>query len=120
MLRRGSTRSRSRSRAAVVRLDWAAHTRLCVCCAHTLTHAHTTLLFLLPHATTTTTKPSTDVPGDVDVVVAPPFIYIDYVRANLKSTYAVAAQNCWMKPDGAFTGEISAEMLKDALVPYGE
>jgi triosephosphate isomerase len=59
-----------------------------------------------------------DVPGDIDVVVAPPFIYIDYVRANIKGAYAVAAQNCWMKPDGAFTGEISAEMIKDAMVPW--
>ena len=136
-----------------------------------------------------------DVPGDVDIVVAPPFIYIDYVRrapvncawalrgglrpvgsaggqqhgsaaaagaaaaapacipqqprcaprrllfasaccaaaawsptptapllpqvrANIMSSFQVAAQNCWMKPDGAFTGEISAEMLKDAGVPW--
>jgi len=59
-----------------------------------------------------------DVPSDVDVVVAPPFIYIDYVRANIKSAFAVAAQNCWMKPDGAFTGEVSAEMLQDARVPW--
>lgn len=58
------------------------------------------------------------VPSDIDIVVAPPFIYIDYVRANIKSEYAVAAQNCWMKPDGAFTGEISAEMIKDAMVPW--
>lgn len=59
-----------------------------------------------------------DVPEDIDIVVAPPFIYIDYVRANIKGAYSVAAQNCWMKPDGAFTGEISAEMIKDAGVPW--
>jgi triosephosphate isomerase len=59
-----------------------------------------------------------EVPSDIDIVVAPPFIYIDYVRANIKGAYAVAAQNCWMKPDGAFTGEISAEMIKDAMVPW--
>jgi triosephosphate isomerase len=59
-----------------------------------------------------------DVPADADVVVAPPFLYIDYVRANIKGAYAVAAQNCWMQPDGAFTGEISAEMLKDAGLPW--
>jgi triosephosphate isomerase (TIM) len=58
------------------------------------------------------------VPSDIDVVVAPPFIFLDWVRANIKSSYAVAAQNCWTKPDGAFTGEISAEMLKDAGVPW--
>jgi triosephosphate isomerase len=59
-----------------------------------------------------------EVPSDIDVVVAPPFIYIDWVRANIKSAYKVAAQNCWSKPDGAYTGEISAEMLKDAGVPW--
>jgi triosephosphate isomerase len=59
-----------------------------------------------------------DVPSDADVIVAPPFIYIDYVRANIKSPFQVSAQNCWMKPDGAFTGEISAEMIKDAGVPW--
>jgi triosephosphate isomerase len=59
-----------------------------------------------------------EVPSDIDIVVAPPFIYIDWVRANIKSAYEVAAQNCWTKPDGAFTGEISAEMIKDAMVPW--
>ncbi|KAI8464706.1 MAG: Triosephosphate isomerase [Monoraphidium minutum] len=59
-----------------------------------------------------------DVPSDIDVVVAPPFIYLDYVRANVKPAFQVAAQNCWTKPDGAFTGEVSAEMIKDAGVPW--
>lgn len=58
------------------------------------------------------------VPSDIDIVVAPPFIYIDYVRANIAASYQVAAQNCWTKPDGAFTGEISAEMIKDSGVPW--
>ncbi|KAI8465078.1 MAG: chloroplast triosephosphate isomerase [Monoraphidium minutum] len=59
-----------------------------------------------------------DVPTDIDIVVAPPFIYIDWVRANIKAAYQVAAQNCWTKPDGAFTGEISAEMIKDSGLPW--
>lgn len=58
------------------------------------------------------------VPSDIDVVVAPPFIFLDWVRANINGQYDVAAQNCWVKSDGAFTGEISAEMLKDAQVPW--
>lgn len=58
------------------------------------------------------------VPSGIDVVVAPPFIYVDWVRANIKGEYQVAAQNCWVKSDGAFTGEISAEMLVDAGVPW--
>lgn len=59
-----------------------------------------------------------EVPSDIDVVVAPPFIFIDWVRANIKGHYHVSAQNCWVKSDGAFTGEISAEMLVDAGVPW--
>lgn len=58
------------------------------------------------------------VPSDIDVVVAPPFIFLDWVRAHINDQYHVAAQNCWVKSDGAFTGEISAEMLKDAAVPW--
>eukprot|EP00882_Tetradesmus_deserticola_P004773 GHRQ01005029.1.p1 GENE.GHRQ01005029.1~~GHRQ01005029.1.p1 ORF type:complete len:304 (+),score=71.96 GHRQ01005029.1:393-1304(+) len=58
------------------------------------------------------------VPSDIDVVVAPPFIFLDWVRSNIKSEYQVAAQNCWVKSDGAFTGEISAEMLMDTHVPW--
>lgn len=44
------------------------------------------------------------VPADIDVVVAPPFIFLDWVRANINEQYQVAAQNCWFKSDGAFTG----------------
>ena len=62
---------------------------------------------------------SPQVPSDIDVVVAPPFLFIDWVRANISDQYQVAAQNCWVKSDGAFTGEISAEMLKDAQVCVG-
>lgn len=58
------------------------------------------------------------VPSDIDVVVAPPFIFLDWVRANVSGSYQVAAQNCWVKSDGAFTGEISSEMLVDAGVPW--
>lgn len=58
------------------------------------------------------------IPEDIDVVVAPPFIFLDWVRANIKPEYQVAAQNCWVKSDGAFTGEISAEMLVDTHVPW--
>lgn len=57
-------------------------------------------------------------PSDIDVVVAPPFIFLDWVRANINNQYRVAAQNCWVKSDGAFTGEISAEMLQDAHIPW--
>ncbi|GAB4853210.1 Triosephosphate isomerase, cytosolic, variant 2 [Ancistrocladus abbreviatus] len=51
--------------------------------------------------------------SDVDVVVAPPFIYIDQVKSSLTNRIEVSAQNCWIGKGGAFTGEISAEQLKD-------
>jgi triosephosphate isomerase len=50
---------------------------------------------------------------DVDVVVAPPFIYLDKVLSTLTKRIEVAAQNSWTGKGGAFTGEISAEQLKD-------
>ncbi|CAM6127889.1 unnamed protein product [Calypogeia fissa] len=50
---------------------------------------------------------------DVDVVVAPPYIYIDSVLSNLTKRIEVAGQNSWIGKGGAFTGEISAEQLKD-------
>ncbi|KAH9614403.1 hypothetical protein KSS87_021075 [Heliosperma pusillum] len=50
---------------------------------------------------------------DVDVVVAPPFVYIDQVKSSLTDRIELSAQNCWVGKGGAFTGEISAEQLKD-------
>ncbi|XP_058213146.1 triosephosphate isomerase, chloroplastic-like [Rhododendron vialii] len=50
---------------------------------------------------------------DVDVVVAPPFVYIDQVKNSLTDRIEIAAQNSWVGKGGAFTGEISVEQLKD-------
>lgn len=50
---------------------------------------------------------------DVDVVVAPPFLYIDQVKNSLTDRIEIAAQNSWVGKGGAFTGEISAEQVKD-------
>ena len=41
-----------------------------------------------------------------EVVVAPPSIYLTYVRDKLPATLGVAAQNCYKAEKGAFTGEI--------------
>ena len=49
----------------------------------------------------------------VDVVVAPTFVYLDKVKTALRPDWAVAAQNCSAQGNGAFTGEISADMLVD-------
>lgn len=50
---------------------------------------------------------------NVEVGVCPPSLYVDYVADKLKDTeIKVFAQNCYFKVEGAFTGEISPEMLK--------
>ncbi|OVA04925.1 Triosephosphate isomerase [Macleaya cordata] len=51
--------------------------------------------------------------ADVDVVVAPPFVYIDQVKSSLTDRIEISAQNSWVGKGGAFTGEISVEQLKD-------
>jgi len=53
-----------------------------------------------------------------DVVVSPPSVYLDLVSKTVRSDVQVSAQNCYYEPKGAFTGEISAEMLKDCGVPW--
>lgn len=53
-------------------------------------------------------------PG-ADIVVAPPFTLLARVASDLEGTgVEVAGQNMHQAKNGAYTGEISAEMLKDA------
>jgi len=52
---------------------------------------------------------------DADIVVAPPFTALSRVAEALAgSNIAVAAQNCYPEPSGAFTGEVSPALLRDA------
>jgi triosephosphate isomerase len=58
-------------------------------------------------------------PGEVDVVVAPPFTALGAVANFLKDSYiGVAAQNLHWEESGAFTGEVSAAFIKDAGADY--
>ncbi|MBU4484937.1 triose-phosphate isomerase [bacterium] len=58
-------------------------------------------------------------PGEVDVVVAPPFTLLHPVAQKLKDTYiGVAAQNMHWEDSGAFTGEISGTFIKDVGCDY--
>jgi triosephosphate isomerase len=60
-----------------------------------------------------------ELPRGVDVVVCPPFVSLAVAVQLLAGTeIAVAAQNVHWEPDGAFTGEISAPMLREVGV-YG-
>ncbi|KAJ6446618.1 triosephosphate isomerase, active site protein [Purpureocillium lavendulum] len=54
----------------------------------------------------------------VEVVVSPPAIYLLQVREALRSGIEVAAQNVFDKPNGAYTGEISVEQLKDSKITW--
>ena len=52
--------------------------------------------------------------NDVDRVVCPPFVDLPAVHAELAgSNVAVGAQNMHWAANGAYTGEVSAAMLKD-------
>ncbi|KAL5491641.1 hypothetical protein EMCRGX_G016972 [Ephydatia muelleri] len=50
---------------------------------------------------------------DVEVVVAPPFPYLQHVRQVLPKSIGVAAQNCYKAANGAYTGEVSPQMILD-------
>src|ERR687887_787810 len=55
----------------------------------------------------------------IDVVVCPPFVSLSAaVRVLAGTEFGVAAQNVHWEPEGAFTGEISAPMLRELGV-YG-
>ncbi len=57
--------------------------------------------------------------NDVQLIVAPPFIFLSDAAKMLKNTnIGLASQNCSNKESGAFTGEISAEMLKSTGAEY--
>jgi triosephosphate isomerase len=57
--------------------------------------------------------------GDVDVVVCPPYVSLSAaVQALAGTDIAVAAQNVHWAEEGAFTGEVSAPMLRELGV-YG-
>jgi triosephosphate isomerase len=55
----------------------------------------------------------------VSVAVCPPFVYLQAVAKALSaSSIAVGAQDVYYEQKGAFTGEISASMLKDIGCTY--
>ncbi|CAI0539749.1 unnamed protein product, partial [Linum tenue] len=53
-----------------------------------------------------------------EVVVSPPYVFLPVAKSLLRSDIKVAAQNCWVRKGGAFTGEISAEMLVNLDIPW--
>ena len=57
--------------------------------------------------------------GTVEVVVCPPFIALQTAaRASAGTSVKIGAQNLHYENDGAYTGEISARMIKSLGIPY--
>lgn len=65
-------------------------------------------------------KENISITGDREVVVAVPFPYLMLAKEKLKNItgFKVAAQNCYTKASGAFTGEVSAVMLQTMGIDY--
>ncbi|HEX7011923.1 MAG TPA: triose-phosphate isomerase [Steroidobacteraceae bacterium] len=60
-------------------------------------------------------------PGEppADLVICPPFVYLWEIGRLIKSSsLALGAQSTCAEPVGAFTGEVSASMLKDVGCQY--
>jgi triosephosphate isomerase len=55
---------------------------------------------------------------EVEVVISPPALYLLFANEIIRKDIAVAAQNVYDKGNGAYTGEISAEQLKDAGIHW--
>jgi len=49
-----------------------------------------------------------------DVLICPPASLIAQAAWHVKGAFALGGQDCHPEPKGAFTGDLSAEMLKDA------
>jgi triosephosphate isomerase len=57
--------------------------------------------------------------GKIEIVIAPPFTSIDAaIAARRSDVVQIAAQNVYHKPSGAFTGEVSLQMLEEAGCKY--
>jgi len=61
-----------------------------------------------------------EIKGDQKIVVCPPFIHIGSLAQLIKlnSAVSIGAQNCHQADAGAYTGEISASMLKSSGTTY--
>lgn len=60
-----------------------------------------------------------EVPSDVKLVVAPPFTHISSVGEAIKGKgIGLGAQNCADHKSGAYTGEVSADMIADLGCGY--
>ncbi|KAF2706033.1 Triosephosphate isomerase [Pleomassaria siparia CBS 279.74] len=56
--------------------------------------------------------------SNTEVVIAPPSLYLLLAREHLRKGIEVAAQNVFDRPNGAFTGELSVEQLKESGITW--
>ncbi|MEE8170540.1 MAG: triose-phosphate isomerase [Phycisphaerae bacterium] len=57
--------------------------------------------------------------GDIEVVICPPFIYLfPMAKAVAGTSIGLGAQDVYPKESGAFTGEVSAAMVKETGCAY--
>ena len=63
---------------------------------------------------------STQEKKDIQIVLSPPFVYLEQIVKDCVSRpdILIAAQNCSAYDNGAFTGEVSTNMLKSIGVDY--
>ena len=57
-------------------------------------------------------------PSKVEVVVAPTALHLSTVQAATSNNVNVATQNLSLTGDGAYTGELSGAMIKDAGISW--
>lgn len=56
--------------------------------------------------------------NNVKVILAPPFTHITEVKKAVGSKISVSSQNCAAEVSGAYTGEVSASMIKSTGAEY--
>ena len=56
--------------------------------------------------------------SEMEVVVAPPMLYLSKAVEVASSDVQISAQNCHSEESGAFTGEVSADMIREAGAKY--
>jgi triosephosphate isomerase len=60
-----------------------------------------------------------EIPNEVTVIVSPPFTHLHKIFNLLEETgIKVAAQNCAAFEEGAYTGEVSAQMIRSTGAEY--
>lgn len=57
-------------------------------------------------------------PGNVSLIIAPPFTHLAGIKEIVKGGIGLAAQNCATEQSGAYTGEVSALMISSAGAEY--